>query len=138
MLSAQTMRKASLSIWNPSSKKQKLLRRTKHSAGASYFIYYITLKKEPISTEAETGLVARKGFEPLQTESESVVLPLHNRAVCFVLSLRTFIIIPRNSKKSTPFLKFFRFFLRILKKPLFKPFSAIALFTVPTFFAYLL
>ena len=25
-------------------------------------------------------MVARKGFEPLQTESESVVLPLHNRA----------------------------------------------------------
>ena len=38
-------------------------------------------KKEPVSTEAETGLVARKGFEPLQTESESVVLPLHNRAM---------------------------------------------------------
>ena len=27
------------------------------------------------------SLVARKGFEPLQTESESVVLPLHNRAI---------------------------------------------------------
>ena len=28
------------------------------------------------------ALVAREGFEPSQTESESVVLPLHNRAMC--------------------------------------------------------
>ena len=28
-------------------------------------------------------MVAEEGFEPSQTESESVVLPLHNSAICF-------------------------------------------------------
>ncbi len=28
-------------------------------------------------------LAAGEGFEPSQTESESVVLPLHNPAICF-------------------------------------------------------
>ena len=29
------------------------------------------------------SVVARLGFEPRQTESESAVLPLHNRALCY-------------------------------------------------------
>ena len=31
---------------------------------------------------SHTSMAARLGFEPRQTESESVVLPLHNRAIC--------------------------------------------------------
>ena len=31
---------------------------------------------------SHTSMAARLGFEPRQTESESVVLPLHNRAMC--------------------------------------------------------
>ena len=37
-------------------------------------------------------LVARLGFEPRQTESESVVLPLHNRAV-YTVFVNSFYII---------------------------------------------
>ena len=48
-------------------------------------------------------LAARLGFEPRQTESESVVLPLHNRALFFVLCFVTNSIIPRKKKKSIAF-----------------------------------
>ena len=49
---------------------------------------------EPSQTESESVvlplhnsaiLVAEEGFEPSQTESESVVLPLHNSAMFFVV-----------------------------------------------------
>lgn len=54
-------------------------------------------------------LVAEEGFEPSQTESESVVLPLHNSAISaaqpHVLSEATCIIIPNFKEKSTLFSK---------------------------------
>ena len=56
-------------------------------------------------------MAAGEGFEPSQTESESVVLPLHNRAILnlkLALSVRTFIIIPFLFKMSTVFLKKFQ------------------------------
>jgi hypothetical protein len=34
-----------------------------------------------IPRSTSVGVVARLGFEPRQTESESVVLPLHHRAI---------------------------------------------------------
>ena len=39
--------------------------------------------KKPLETCVSSGftMVAEEGFEPSQTESESVVLPLHNSAV---------------------------------------------------------
>ena len=41
--------------------------------------------KKPPETYVASGftMVAEEGFEPSQTESESVVLPLHNSAICF-------------------------------------------------------
>ena len=48
-------------------------------------------------------VAAGQGFEPRQTESESVVLPLHNRALFFVLCFVTNSIIPRKKKKSIAF-----------------------------------
>ena len=43
-------------------------------------------KQKPPKTEVLSGMmVAEEGFEPSQTESESVVLPLHNSAICFLL-----------------------------------------------------
>ena len=48
-----------------------------------------------------------RGLEPLLTESESAVLPLHQSAMCFQ---RTCYIIPSFSKKATPFFIFFNFF----------------------------
>ena len=52
---------------------------------------------------SHTSMAARLGFEPRQTESESVVLPLHNRALFFVLCFVTNSIIPRKKKKSIAF-----------------------------------
>ena len=43
-------------------------------------------KKENLKAIALRFLAAGEGFEPSQTESESVVLPLHNPAICSVLS----------------------------------------------------
>ena len=57
-------------------------------------------------------VAARLGFEPRQTESESVVLPLHNRAMFYVLTESTFIIITHFSEMSTPFLKKIKLFLK--------------------------
>ena len=54
-------------------------------------------------TEPHLDVAARLGFEPRQTESESVVLPLHNRALFFVLCFVTNSIIPRKKKKSIAF-----------------------------------
>ena len=58
-------------------------------------------------------LAAGEGFEPSQTESESVVLPLHNPAislfclaVCFPVA-RTGVIIPNFRRLSIGFLKYF-------------------------------
>ena len=42
---------------------------------------YPEIVQIPISRDWDL-LAARLGFEPRQTESESVVLPLHNRAMC--------------------------------------------------------
>ena len=52
-------------------------------------------------------LAAGEGFEPSQTESESVVLPLHNRAIFVVSLLTTYIIILVSQKKSRAFAHFF-------------------------------
>ena len=38
-------------------------------------------KKDPV--QCTRSMAAGEGFEPSQTESESVVLPLHNPAICF-------------------------------------------------------
>ncbi len=46
-----------------------------------------TISSRALSTTQPTlHMVAEEGFEPSQTESESVVLPLHNSAMFFVLS----------------------------------------------------
>ena len=48
----------------------------------------ILLKRErPPSTNSVVQVAAGRGFEPRQTESESVVLPLHNPAISFVSAL---------------------------------------------------
>ena len=39
--------------------------------------------RAPSTTQPTLHMVAEEGFEPSQTESESVVLPLHNSAICF-------------------------------------------------------
>jgi hypothetical protein len=48
-------------------------------------------------------LAAEEGFEPSQTESESVVLPLHNSAM-FLFETARFII-PKHTDLSIPFLE---------------------------------
>ena len=60
-------------------------------------------EKSSFSYEKLLLLAAEEGFEPSQTESESVVLPLHNRALFFVLCFVTNSIIPRKKKKSIAF-----------------------------------
>ncbi len=45
---------------------------------------YFRIVKIPITRIGILIVAARLGFEPRQTESESVVLPLHNRAICRV------------------------------------------------------
>lgn len=53
-------------------------------------------------------MAARLGFEPRQTESESVVLPLHNRAMSAVSLLTTYIIILVFLEMSIGFFFFFQ------------------------------
>ena len=53
-------------------------------------------------------LAAELGFEPRQTESESVVLPLHNRAMSAVSLLTTYIIILVFLEMSIGFFFFFQ------------------------------
>ena len=58
-------------------------------------------------------LAAGEGFEPSQTESESVVLPLHNPAILFeALTPSALSIIPAFARMSTPFMKKYEFFWR--------------------------
>ena len=63
-------------------------------------------------------MAEEKGFEPLLTESESAVLPLHNTAISAVhlfVSRRTAVfIIADFSRKSTPFFYFFIFSLMFI------------------------
>ena len=59
-------------------------------------------------------VAARLGFEPRQTESESVVLPLHNRAICCLLTESTFIIITLFLEMSTPFFKKIKLFSEVI------------------------
>ena len=49
------------------------------------FLVQIRVKKRKALTFVSAFLVAQRGFEPRQTESESVVLPLHNWAISIVL-----------------------------------------------------
>ena len=60
--------------------------RTKHATKLRYTperkVFWIV--KIPITRIGILMVAARLGFEPRQTESESVVLPLHNRAKCRV------------------------------------------------------
>ena len=44
--------------------------------------FYIQNKKRKTRNIVSSFLAAVKGFEPLHTESESAVLPLHNTAMC--------------------------------------------------------
>ena len=46
-------------------------------------------EKSSFSYEKLLLLAAEEGFEPSQTESESVVLPLHNSAICCAACLAT-------------------------------------------------
>ena len=61
-------------------------------------------KKKKPSVFTEGFLAAGEGFEPSQTESESVVLPLHNPAKLTSRS-RPKLIISKNREKSRTFLK---------------------------------
>ena len=61
-------------------------------------------------------LAAGEGFEPSQTESESVVLPLHNPAICLLcrpvicsLCRSTNVIIAEDRKLSIEFFYFFTY-----------------------------
>ena len=63
-----------------------------------------------------------RGLEPLLTESESAVLPLHQSAtsafvLCFVQ--RTCYIIAKKKNKSSTFLNFFKFFSTFFPSPVF-------------------
>ena len=44
------------------------------------FIFLPKTKNKPEQSWLCSGMAAEEGFEPSQTESESVVLPLHNSA----------------------------------------------------------
>ena len=46
-------------------------------------------KKQLFIRKAAFSVAAEEGFEPSQTESESVVLPLHNSAICCAACLAT-------------------------------------------------
>ena len=46
---------------------------------------YTISSRAPSTTQPTLHMVAEEGFEPSQTESESVVLPLHNSAMSFVV-----------------------------------------------------
>ena len=50
-------------------------------------------------------LAAEEGFEPSQTESESVVLPLHNSAIFCVACLATLLVYNGNSGSSSVFFR---------------------------------
>ena len=76
--------------------------RTKHSTKLSYTSKYTA----PI---VRGLLAAELGFEPRQTESESVVLPLHNSA-----SLNSNIYYIRFFKKVKPFCRIFLFVFILL------------------------
>lgn len=84
-------------------------------------------------------LAAGEGFEPSQTESESVVLPLHNPAislfclaVCFPAA-RTGVIIPNFRRLSIGFLKYFS--LRLISS-FFHPFILFPHFIASLFCGY--
>ena len=51
------------------------------------------------------SVAAEEGFEPSQTESESVVLPLHNSAIFCVACLATLLVYNGNSGSSSVFFR---------------------------------
>ena len=63
--------------------------------GGSY--YFLNVKNKKSKRNALALLAAGEGFEPSQTESESVVLPLHNPAIFSVLSA-FFVLLSREHK----------------------------------------
>ena len=74
----------------PKSRKQKDLKRTSSlllwrrvrdlNPRTAHHRYTIS-SRAPSTTQPTLHMVAEEGFEPSQTESESVVLPLHNSAI---------------------------------------------------------
>ena len=56
-----------------------------HRKSASRKVQKTTKKTAEINDFSGFQMVAEEGFEPSQTESESVVLPLHNSAMSFVV-----------------------------------------------------
>ena len=108
--------------FEPAASASRTQRSTKlsHASTSSYSVHMFvkTLKKAKKMHFEE--VVARLGFEPRQTESESVVLPLHNRA-----SQSAFIIILQLGSKSRCFLIFFCFFKSLYALfALIKPYSS--------------
>ena len=70
-------------------------------------------EKSSFSYEKLLLLAAEEGFEPSQTESESVVLPLHNSAISVILlshRLATCIVYYGNAEVSSTFSEKFGFF----------------------------
>ncbi len=63
------------------------------------------MKKSSFSYEKLLLLAAEEGFEPSQTESESVVLPLHNSAIFCVACLATLLVYNGNSGSSSVFFR---------------------------------
>ena len=62
-------------------------------------------EKSSFSYEKLLLLAAEEGFEPSQTESESVVLPLHNSAIFCVACLATLLVYNGNSGSSSVFFR---------------------------------
>ena len=84
-------------------------RNRREAAALSAKVRVLTFEKSRSKRyDACSDVAAGEGFEPSQTESESVVLPLHNPAVPAV-RLGTGLIIPKNEPMSTLFFK--KFFL---------------------------
>ena len=76
--------------------------------------------------EPHLDMAAEEGFEPSQTESESVVLPLHNSASFLAANHQTAIIIIANYFYLS--IIFFNFFIIVFTNPSspaqYSPFSA--------------
>ena len=68
------------------------------------------MKKQRFIRKAAFSLAAEEGFEPSQTESESVVLPLHNSAVFSCLLPCDLYSIQRNTSSVKHFFQKFLFF----------------------------
>ena len=71
---------------------------------------FISLKKA-LAVASAFFMAAEEGFEPSQTESESVVLPLHNSAIDLTL-----IIISHTGRFVNSFFTIFDIYLKILRR----------------------